>query len=183
VIADWDAGKIPSFYRLARRMQKEVYSRGLTDYDEFWEISRNMALNLNRIADRKMPMNAKTIELRAVRTHFSAELYLRVAELLEARLNYLASLNAPIAVSERPARVPSVAERLSMFRRYISECGLDPADYAFVLPEKWRAAFLASRESLTCATTIALDGYAGPRPMSIREYRTFARSQKNGNRR
>ena len=74
------------------------------------------------------------MELRSVWAQKSTEDFIKVAELVEARIQYLKKMNTPIVYNETKKTDFSPSQLLTRFKIYVEETGLKFADYQSLLP-------------------------------------------------
>ncbi len=125
IVADVDARRIRSANSFARRMRNEVYDFTPQATDPS---TKYQALNLNRVGNKSFDLSSQTFELRSMRGQSSAEDFVILAELIDARLKYLES-HGPVAIA-LPETLMSEKAKMAAFYRYVTETGLDFTLYA-----------------------------------------------------
>ena len=82
------------------------------------------------------PKESQRVELRLFRPQRSAEEFVDLIRLLEARLNFLNRLEIPLAYVE-PKNIRNNQDGVNRYYQYITETGLDFETYRKYLPTKW----------------------------------------------
>lgn len=122
-----------SLEEVIQRIETTVYTKSYYDGLD--------ALHYQALAIKEphIPQRAR-LEIRAMRSQRSAEEFILLAEILEARIKYLKSLP-----SEKTLRVEknlrtefTDQELVERFRQYLSEAGLSWEKYSVMLPEELR---------------------------------------------
>jgi hypothetical protein len=88
IIAEVDSGEIQTLVELAARVTEFVY--GGPDFQ------KKQALNLDRVTQPLWLKFERTIEFRAIRALASAEEFVMIVRLLDARMEYLSSFRHPL---------------------------------------------------------------------------------------
>lgn len=78
------------------------------------------------------------VESRAFRPQKDFDEFLQQIKLIEARVNYLATIEGKVRI--RADEIPTIGQAKTRFRKYVQESGLDWNDYKTFIPENWRQA-------------------------------------------
>lgn len=132
-------GKEITMDQFLNSVSKDIYSTYFSDLKREWH-PKYVAFNIERMIDPAIPEGERTVEIRSIRTQLSADQFVKLTELFEKRMEFLKGLNRPIEFHN--PKVPRLLkEKAAMFHDYISEAGLDPKDYEFILPKPWKKHF------------------------------------------
>jgi hypothetical protein len=122
--------------KFAAEMRKSVLT--VCHQPDFTPKSKLQAISFERISD-EFPMHARTIEIRSIRAQRSADEFILIGRLFEARLNYLRRAFAfpkGLIAYQKKTRGMNMSARKeieSEWTGYLVECGLDPKEYAPLL--------------------------------------------------
>lgn len=157
-------GEFSSVAEIAEAIRTQVYTRS---YHESWGAVHYQALGIKYLTSDNMrqPITSsielqallnlvpfvnftrdrdQPLEIRAAWSQASMDQFIRIAELIEARIGFLNSRNTPVTYfpSERTA-ISSWQEAKTRFYIYVVESGLDYSRYNSLLPRAARGAPLS----------------------------------------
>ncbi len=144
-----------SVKEFANKLQQKVFYR--TVEADFAPAKKYQATSVQRIND-VLKTTAWTAEMRAMPSHESAGSFVRMAELLSARISFLEKGGKPITF--KPQRVGSLTskDKVNQFFQYVAESGLRWHDYVPMLNHSVRS----TPPSMKVAAR-ALGGASSPR--------------------
>lgn len=166
IIDDFYAGKFASIGQLAESITKRVYTK--SHIKEWGAPFHYQAVGLKYVTESNLRSQDRPIELRAIRGQRSAEDFIMVAELIEARIKYMKSLKGPIFYNNTDRKLFSPIEFRTRFYIFVSESGLDFERYRPLLGEYKNgelADFLNPKTSIKRRLSSLLD-YADLIPLS-----------------
>lgn len=125
-----------SIEQFADNLQQKVFYR--TVEADFAPAKKYQATSVQRIND-VLKNTGWTAEMRAMPSHESAGSFVRMAELLSARISYLEKSGKPTTF--KPQRVGSLTatDKVNQFFQYVAESGLRWHDYVPMLNHRVRA--------------------------------------------
>ena len=125
-----------SIEQFASTLQERVFHR--TVEADFAPAKKYQATSVQRI-DGAMKTTGWTAEMRAMPSHESAASFVRMAELLSARISFLEKDGKPVQF--KPQRVGSLSakDKVNQFFQYVAESGLRWGDYVPMLNHRVRA--------------------------------------------
>jgi hypothetical protein len=145
IIADVESGKIRSINTFSERVRNEVYDVVVSGRD-ISPTTKYQAFNVNRIGNRHFDKKAQTFELRAMRGQNSAEDFLILTRLIEARLNFIDARGTPVEINLNIQMTP--AQQAENFYNYVTESSLDFAPYEKFLNLQQKSALIEIRHRL-----------------------------------
>lgn len=125
-----------SIEEFAKNLQEKVYYR--TVEADFAPAQKYQATSVQRI-NEVLKSSGWTAEMRAMPSHESAASFVRMAELLSARISFLEKGGKPTTF--KPKRVGSLTatDKVNQFFQYVAESGLRWHDYLPMLNHRVRA--------------------------------------------
>lgn len=130
IVADVDSRKMKSVEDFIKAIRKKVYHQTLdpdmanNEYDQPQKYQQH---NLERMK-KSVKDSEKTLEDRAQPQPLSARELILLTQLKDARIAFVKSQKKPITLNPRPAKLDKKTQ-VEMFRDYVQEAGLKPADY------------------------------------------------------
>lgn len=147
IIKDFYAGKIKSVQEAARRIQNEVY---ISSYFAEWGAPEHyQAVGLKYVNQTDLNEKDAPMELRGIRAQSEAADFIKMAELIEARVAYLNKNVSSIIYNETKKKVYSKSEVKTRFKLYVEETGLAFKDYTSLLPADIQAVQFTDIENPT----------------------------------
>ncbi len=131
LLADFDAGYIPTIAEFAERMEYEVYYKT----NRFWAPAyKYHALNVHRAFSEDFRPSERTVEMRAHRAQQSAQEFVDLAKMYQARLDFLERQENKVIPFQDV--VPIARQSIiNAYATYLQECGLDYEKYRPYLDE------------------------------------------------
>ncbi len=99
-------------------------------------VEKYQALNLTRVVEKDLPIEDRTIEIRAIRPQGSPEALLLQARLFEERINFLNKQTGAIPIKDNMDTY-TPRQKFIYFKNYVEETGLKWADYAGLIPNEY----------------------------------------------
>lgn len=130
VIRRFDRGEITTSYDLALEINNNVY-----DYHSKPDGHKEDALFMIPMITNKK--RSQRLEVRSVRAQRSADDFIKLITLFQARIDYLRTVEKPIKYVNRPP-ITDVRESAMAFNKYLTESGLNWDDYASVIPSVYQ---------------------------------------------
>lgn len=149
-----------SYYAFLLKLETRLTPAIADPFFKYWSAQRpsanleayrggNVAIQLRNNTEK---MSGYRIEIRAVRPQASADQWIRMIELLQARINYLEQFDELLPIKKKPLRIqhkgplknllwnPPVDEQqaLENFHKYVTESGLDWKDHQDYLWPNWK---------------------------------------------
>jgi hypothetical protein len=142
VIEQTEAGRFKTISEVADEIRRKVYTQ---TYDPaFGDPIHYQALGLKYLTYNNLKEGDRPVELRAVWAQPNTGHFIRVAELIEARLAYLKQKQEPIVYKPQSlVEIPTWEESATRFYVYVVETGLDFEKFKMLLPREAREAGLA----------------------------------------
>jgi len=101
----------------------------------FKDMGRQLSLSIRRIADERIPIGEKTVELRSVRAQKSAKEFEHLVHLFNGRITYLKSLNFPLPLYEGAiSNDPKIL--VQRFQKYVEESNASWDELKKLIPTK-----------------------------------------------
>lgn len=133
IVEDFYLGKVKTVQEAAKRIQTEVYTKSYYapwgGVDHYQSVGLKY-LNLGDLKEKDAPM-----ELRGIRAQRSTEDFIKTAELMEKRVQYLNKNVSHIVYSETKIKSFSPSQSKTRFKMYVEESGLNFSDYESLLSE------------------------------------------------
>jgi hypothetical protein len=127
-----------SIAELAAQIRERVHNRTVADWTP---PEKYQAVSITRIDGEKYAAGQQTTELRSLPAHENADSFVHLAELLDARIAYLAKQwgQRPIRFYERRVRRLAPQDQVDRFFTYVAQSGLRWRDYAPLVDYRFRA--------------------------------------------
>lgn len=136
IVIDFNNGLIPSIQVAAKRIETEVYTHS---YEKDWGGKNHyQAVGLKYVNKTDLNEKDAPMELRSVWAQHSTEDFIKIAELVEARVAYLNKNKGPIVYNQTKKMKFTKGQIKTRFRMYIEEAGLEFKNYETLLPEDMR---------------------------------------------
>lgn len=133
LVADFYAGKVKRLNQAAFRIQDEVYTT--TFFPEWGGYDHYQAVGLKYVNKTDLQEKDAPIELRGIRAQRNTEDFIKMALLMEKRVQYLNKNVSQIIYNESKKMNFTPAQLKTRFKMYVEETGLNYSDYEDLLPE------------------------------------------------
>lgn len=122
--------------KLAETITSRVYTRSYKP--EWGGANHYQAVGLKYVSEYALAQSDRPMELRATWNQKDAEHFIKFAELIEARLNFLKHQNTKIVYSGTKKKEFNTVEMVTRYYFYVTEMGLSYARYKELLPHYLR---------------------------------------------
>ena len=142
IVEKVNSGKMNTIQQVAKAIQEQVY---IHTYESSWgtsakAIAHYQAIGLKYINRTDLTKADAPMELRSIWTQDSAENFILISKLMEARIDYLNSSDEPIIYTQTVRQEFTDSEHRTRFRIYVEEMGLNYQDFESLLPQEIRQA-------------------------------------------
>lgn len=133
IVLDFNNGLIPSIQVAAQRIEKEVYTHS---YEADWGgINHYQAVGLKYVNRTDLRDKDAPMELRSVWAQHNTNDFIKIAELVEARVAYLNKNKSPLIYNETKKMDFTKSQIKTRFMMYVEEAGLEFSKYESLLPD------------------------------------------------
>ena len=141
IVEDFKNGKLKSVAHIAAAIQNRVYTRSFIP--SWGGADHYQAIGLKYVNRTNLNYRDAPMELRSVWIQDSAEKFILVSRLIEARVKFLKTQTTPILYTASSRTSFSQSELKSRFFIYVEEAGLNYPEFADLLLRATRKAKLA----------------------------------------
>jgi len=132
IIREFYTGQFKTVAALARAIQDRVYT---SSYNPDWGgATHYQAIGLKTVNRTDLTKQDAPEELRSVFSQLSVEQFVLVGRLLEGRINYLKTVKTPIVYTGTTRADFTASDLKNRFYIYVTEAGMNYADYKSLLP-------------------------------------------------
>ncbi len=144
IVEKVNSGKMTTIQEVAKAIQDKVY---IHTYDPAWgtsarAVAHYQAIGLKYINRTDLTKADAPMELRSIWTQDSAENFILISKLMEARINYLNLADDPIIYNQTTRQEFTDSEHRTRFKIYVEEMGMKYEEFESLLPKEVRQAEL-----------------------------------------
>ncbi len=144
IVEKVNSGKMKTIQEVAKAIQDQVY---IHTYDPSWGTSASavahyQAIGLKHVNRTDLTKADAPMEFRSMWTQDSAENFILISKLMEARIDYLNFSNEPVIYNQTTRQEFTDSEHRTRFKIYVEEMGLSYQEFESLLPQEIRQAEL-----------------------------------------